>query len=224
VNEGGREPYEIRIIEDRWATFRHVVEAVAIVAAGSWAFYTFIYQEKIKPANEPAALSATIAVTTLEHDSRRDILGLSIELKNTGKTELDIAADGYNVWGEKYGTRPVATKRTRPDRREFEDGLPIVSRKLIMAFAELRDAAAGGRPGAHIIIEPDASETLSNVFAVTHGAYDVIHAQVMAIPVKTTVTDKAIVTVVTSRAGAYWLKPGANDFEDDNNTDFALPR
>jgi hypothetical protein len=221
--EGAREPYEIRIIEDRWATFRHVVEAVAIVAAGSWAFYTFIYQEKIKPASEPAAISVSIAVNALEHDGKRDILGLAIELKNTGKTEVDIAADGYNVWGEKYGTRPVMTKRERPTRREFDGGLPIVSRHLIMAFAELRDGAAGGRKGQHIIIEPGASETISNVFAVTHGAYDIIHAQVIAVPIKTTLTDKVPVKVITSRAGAYYLDPGPNYEEDDNNSDFALP-
>ncbi len=45
--------HKIRIIEDPWATFRHVIEAVAIVAAGLWAFYIFVYQEKIKPSGEP---------------------------------------------------------------------------------------------------------------------------------------------------------------------------
>jgi hypothetical protein len=223
VTEPPREPYEVRIIEDRWATFRHLVEAVAIVCAGSWAFYTFIYQEKIKPASEPAALSVSIAVNALEHDSRRDILGLSMELKNTGKTELDIAADGYNAWGEKYGTRPVATKNERPARREFEGGLPIVSRRLVLAFAELRDGAVGGRKGEHIIIESGASITLSNVFAVTHGAFDVIHAQIIAVPIKTPVTGKVPVTIVTTRTGAYTLDPGPDNEEDDNTTDFALP-
>ncbi|MBC5799358.1 MAG: hypothetical protein GIW94_05210 [Candidatus Eremiobacteraeota bacterium] len=32
------QPQAIRLVEDRWATIRHVVEAVAIVAAGAWAF------------------------------------------------------------------------------------------------------------------------------------------------------------------------------------------
>jgi hypothetical protein len=48
-----QKPREIRLVEDPWATLRHVVEVLALVAAGAWAFYTFIYQEKIKPANEP---------------------------------------------------------------------------------------------------------------------------------------------------------------------------
>ena len=46
-----KEPRSIRLVEDRWATIRHVVEAVAIVGAALWAFYVFVYQERIKPAS-----------------------------------------------------------------------------------------------------------------------------------------------------------------------------
>ena len=117
-------PYEVRIVEDRWAAFRHIIEAVAIVCAGMWAFYTFIYQEKIKPASEPAALNVSISVHSLRHDPVRDILGLELVFRNTGKTEIDIAADGYNVWGENYANHPRIRTNERIDRRQ-----PAIRRK-----------------------------------------------------------------------------------------------
>ena len=220
-----RDPHEIRVLEDRWVTVRHIVEAVAIVSAGIWAFYTFVYQERIKPASEPAALTLTIALSSLGHDRLRDIVNLHVGLHDTGKTEIDIAADGYNIWGERYGGQSVVRRRESPDRYRFDSGLPIVSRRLITAFAELRDAAVGGTKGNHIIIEPGSTETLDRVFAVPHGAYDIIHAQVSAVPIKTTRTAKVPIAVTTPRVGGYLLRPAAGDDaeEDDNTTDFALP-
>ncbi len=220
-----RDPHEIRVLEDRWVTIRHIVEAVAIVSAGAWAFYTFVYQEKIKPASEPAALTLTTTLSSLGHDRRRDIVNLEIGLRNTGKTEIDIAADGYNIWGERYGGEPVIRRSERRDRYEYNAGLPIVSRRLITAFAELRDAAVGGTVGNHIVIEPGAIETLDRVFAVPRGTFDIIHAQASVVPIKTTRATKVPIAVVTARVGGYLLRPAAGDDaeEDDNTTDFALP-
>jgi hypothetical protein len=87
----------IRLVEDRWATFRHILEVVAIIAAGAWAFYTFCYQEKIKPAGEPASIEETLCITRLGRDAQRDIIDASFGFRNTGKTEIDIAADGWSL-------------------------------------------------------------------------------------------------------------------------------
>jgi hypothetical protein len=199
---------------------------VAIVCAGAWAFYTFIYQEKIKPANEPAALNATISVRSLAHDRTKDILGVEVVLRNTGKTEIDMAADAYNVWGERYADREAAFQKERSNRLEYRFDLPIVSRRLIRAFAELRDRARGGRIGTHIILEPGESESIGDVIAVPHDAYDVIHAQVVVVPVKTSAGAKIQVSVLKNRGGSYWLVPAADSGaeKDDNDADFALPQ
>jgi hypothetical protein len=215
------ETYHVRIAEDRWATLRHVVEAVAIVLAGVWAFYTFVYTEKIKPAGEPAALSVTISVKSLGRSSTRDDFGYALTFSNTGKTVLDVAADGYNIWGERYGARPVLWKRDGPNRHEYSNDLPIVSRRLITAFAELRAKAVGGRALSHIEIEPGSTETIAGVFAVPRGAYDVIQAQVIAVPVKTSAA-QVVVRVLKDRVGGYWLQPPDGVDEDDNSTEFVV--
>jgi hypothetical protein len=218
-----RGPYEVRVVEDRWATLRHIVEAVAILAAGIWAFYTFIYQEKIKPANEPAAMNLNIAVSSLGHDSARDYLSLALVFRNTGKTEIDIAADAYNIWGERYGSEPLVRRRLQPTSRSYDANIPVVSRRLIASFVELREFAVGGKRGQHMIIEPGASETITRVFAVPRRAYDLIRAQSFAVPVKTSNSAHVPVAVVEGPAGGYTLKPADPIFEDDNTADFVVP-
>ncbi len=126
TTDNREQPQTIRLVEDRWTTIRHVVEALAIVAAGAWAFYTFFYQEKIKPAGEPPSLSLVPHVTRLGRDARRDFVDVSFDFRNTGKTELDIAADGWNVWGIRYGHRPCARRSIRPTRASTKTRSPRV--------------------------------------------------------------------------------------------------
>ena len=75
-----------------------------------------------------------------------------------------------------------------------------------------------------IILEPDATETIADVIVVPRGAYDSIRAQVIAVPVKTSRTDKLRIDVIHQRDGSYWLQtPKNSDIgEDDNETEFAL--
>jgi hypothetical protein len=220
----GREPRPIRIVEDRWATLRHVIEAVAIVAAGLWAFYTFIYQETIKPAGEPAALVQTVTIHRLGRDARRDILSIDVRLQNTGKTRIDIAADGYNVWGIRYAAHEVVAQANGPIRRSYSREIPVLSNRLIYSLVELRAAAEGGNPNRHIVLEPGATVSTGGVIVVPRGAYDVIHAQVIAVPIKMPVSRKVRISVVQDTSGAAMLVPanGSDVVEDDVSTDFAL--
>ena len=48
------QPRTVRLIEDRWATVRHAVEAIAIVAAGIWALL------RVKALAPLLALPATL--------------------------------------------------------------------------------------------------------------------------------------------------------------------
>lgn len=218
-----REPRTIRLAEDRWATLRHVVEVVAIVAAGLWGFYVFIYQERIKPAAEPAALAPSVAIDRLGRDARRDILRITVTLRNTGKTEFDIAADAYNVWGERYGTRQVRGQLDASNKRSVTYLVPRVSKTLLASKSELRDATAGGMKDFHVIIEPGAQEQFSDVLVVPRGAYDVIDAQTIDVPVKMPVREKVRIEIRRHKDGSVDLfshTPGVD--ESDNDTQFAL--
>lgn len=218
-----QKPRAIRLVEDPWATLRHVVEVLALVAAGAWAFYTFIYQEKIKPASEPATLDDTVTVTRVGHDRTRDILEVSVHLHNDGKTEIEIAADGYNVYGYRYALSQSQTVRNGSNEYAFNNNEPRISKELISSFAELRDAAAGGKHGVHTTIEPDGVVTLPYIIVIPRGKYDVIHAQVIAVPAKTPVRPRVGVQILRNPDGSIMLKPmTAGVYEDDNSIDFGL--
>jgi hypothetical protein len=218
-----REPRTIRIAEDRWATVRHVVEAVAIVAAGVWAFYTFIYQERIKPAGEAAALVPTVSIERLGRDAQRDVLRINVRLHNTGHSVIDIAADAWNVWGQRYGTTSIAGGRESPQRRTYGYLVPRTSSRLIATFGELRDAARDGVAGNHIIIEPGADNVISDVIVVPRGAYDVLRAQAVAITVKVSLGRKIPVKMLRLRDGSTWFdSPDAESWEDDSEVQYAL--
>ena len=220
------EPYEVRIIEDRWANFRHVIEAVAILAAGAWAFYTFVYQEKLKPASQPAALAVGIDMRELGHTTGHDIVGIRLSFHNAGQTEIDIAADGFTVWGERFGTRVVENRFEKADINGFERGLGMVSKQVVRSSMELRDMAVHGHPGNHIVLEPADNETVETTVELAHGAYDLLYARVIAVPCKTSETAKIPVSIKRETDGSYWLTfaKGSDATEDDNDAYFSVPQ
>jgi hypothetical protein len=215
-------PHRVYVVDDRWTNVRQIVETIAIVAAGLWAFYTFVYQERIKPAGEPAAIVTSISIHRLGRDSRRDILQVSTVLRNVGKTEIDIAADGFNVFGIRYETQPRNKANDDGKLAEIDRDIPIRSQTLVRSFMELRGAAVDGDANRHIIMQPDSTETLAKTVVVPRGAYDSLLAFDIAWPVKTPVRKKIDVKIVHQRNGSLWLHGPDDLAEDDNFTEFAL--
>jgi hypothetical protein len=214
--------HTIRLVEDPWATARHIIEAVALIAAGVWAFYTFIYQEKIKPAGDPASLEANVSVDRVGHDATRDILVVSAHWHNNGKTEIEVAADGYNVYGDRYARSESQTIHDSPNRYTFSHDEPLISHQLIGSFAELRATAVGGS-ASHTTIEPGGTVTVPYTIVIPRGKYDVIWAQVIAVPVKTPVRPRIRVEIIRHADGSIYLHtltPGI--YEDDNHIEFGL--
>ena len=218
-----QKPRAIRLVEDPWTTVRHLVEVLAIVAAGIWAFYTFIYQEKIKPAGEPAALDDTITVQQIGHDRTRDVLDIAMHFHNYGKTEIDIAADGYNLWGDRYATTITHHVSGPANDRTIGTDDAQISHHLISSFVELRQDAVGGQSNKNTTIEPGGIITITKVVVIPRGVYDVLHAQVYAVPVKTPVRQRVAVNIRREPNGGLLPKPTtAGVFEDDNGVDFGL--
>ena len=228
---GGR-PQTIRLEEDRWTKVRHVVESIAIVAAGAWAFYTFFYQNMIKPAQDPPALHEILTITRLGRDTKRDFIDASFGFQNAGKTEINIAADALNVWGVRYGTRArVHSINTSPVTksviREYRNSVPVVSRHLIARLVDLRQSAQGGRP-ANITLEPGDEVTLHDVIVLRRGTYDLIESEMIAVPVKTAEfggnTGRRVrIDIARQEDGSIFLEPDTKGVsEDDNVTNFAL--
>ena len=86
----------------RWLsmeTISSAVQTLAIVLAGGWGVYTFIYEAKIAPGLAPPSVSVT---STLERVGQRgDLVAIrsTVTRTNVGKTEVRVLGLTYNVLG-----------------------------------------------------------------------------------------------------------------------------
>lgn len=76
-----------------------LVQTLAIIGAGAWGVYTFIYEARIKPSLEPPAVSVTTnLVKAGERDNHVAIRSI-VTRKNVGQTGVRILGLAYTVTG-----------------------------------------------------------------------------------------------------------------------------
>ncbi len=94
----GEPPRRRRFDPERLNT---LVQTLAIIGAGAWGVYTFIYEARIKPSLEPPTVSVT---TRLEKAGERDAhvaIRSTVTRKNVGQTGVRVLGLVYNVTGLK---------------------------------------------------------------------------------------------------------------------------
>jgi hypothetical protein len=80
-------------------TLNSAVQTLAIVLAGAWAVYTFVYEAKIAPGLAPPSVSVT---STLERVGQRgDLVAIrsTVTRTNVGQAEVRVLGLTYNVVG-----------------------------------------------------------------------------------------------------------------------------
>lgn len=93
VNE--HPPYYPRV-----RALRDWVEIVAIVAAGIWAFYVFVYENQIKPSLADPNLKLTASMRKVSvHDGLAGVL-IHVDFENIGTTKIFALGLAMNVRGE----------------------------------------------------------------------------------------------------------------------------
>jgi len=82
--------------------WRHLVEIVALVIAGVWGIYVFVYQERIKPASEAPDVQFSLTADHAPAGLNKELITVSPVWHNAGT--ISAAVDGYilNVYGERY--------------------------------------------------------------------------------------------------------------------------
>jgi hypothetical protein len=155
--------------------WRHVIEIAAIVVAAAWAFYVFVYQERIKPATAEPQLLHSIAVEHYALEGGKELVKVAVEFKNVGIS--DVQPDGVivNVYGIHYGSR-AARQIEQPlggiDKTSF--GL-IASRPVpLYSFFDEWSSMGGDKP-RRIVITPGLTQTESFAFAIYGGQYDAVN-------------------------------------------------
>ncbi|MBX9931747.1 MAG: hypothetical protein K2Y56_09460 [Methylobacterium sp.] len=92
------------------ATSSSLVQTIAIVAAGAWAVYTFVYEARIKPSLAPPAVSVTTNLTKAGEKDDKIAIRSTVTRTNVGQTGVRVLGLTYNVVGIRARFEPK-----RPD-------------------------------------------------------------------------------------------------------------
>jgi hypothetical protein len=88
---------------------RDLVEIIAIVAAGIWALYIFVYENRIKPAHEPANLEFKATLSRLSQRDGLIAVRLDTVTRNLGATRVQFLGFSYYVEGVRVFPSHVPT-------------------------------------------------------------------------------------------------------------------
>ena len=154
------------------ATIRDVVEIVAILAAGVWAFYTFVYENQIKPANAQPEAQVEGSLTRLGTRHGLIAIGSHVKITNVGTTDIWMfgfaeTVLGANVRPSPHGAAADDTGIAILDEPDWTSSSPT----RVFGFAELTQLA--DEHSAHVIdLRAGQSLPLDRVFYVTAGRFD----------------------------------------------------
>ena len=159
--------------------FRDVVEILAILAAGLWAFYTFVYENQIKPANSRPEAQVETSLTRLGERNGLIAVASHIELKDVGVTEIWLYGIAETILGTTVRTRSDAHSAPESGMTEIRDETFWQSTKptRVFAFAELTKLAAP-RSRSGYNLRPGSSAYFDNVFYVPTKRFDELDSYV----------------------------------------------
>lgn len=152
---------------------RIAVEIAAIVAAGAWALYTFVYEQRIKPLGEAPSFSVPTTVDQGPTVNGVAFLTVHKTLQNTGNVPIDLAAEAISIYGERLSTRIVARSSNSGWQAEVRNDVARQPVALIYSKGKLRSAATGGN-ATDFVVPAHSSGDETYLVAVPVRAYPVI--------------------------------------------------
>lgn len=213
----------VHSVPTRAEQIRIAVEVVAIIAAGAWALYTFVYEQRIKPLSEGPAFSVSTPVD--QSPTRNGVVFLRIHkrFENTGNVAIDLAAEALSVYGERMTTRATREDRTQtPTRAQVTADVPRRPVALLFSIAKLRNGAVGGNPKTAFYLPPHSSGEQVFLVAVPAKIYPVVLIVRKDYIEKAPIFPKIAVRIVRTSLGAYDLQPSALPGEYDSEDEVPI--
>jgi hypothetical protein len=202
---------------------RVIVEIVAILAAGLWALYTFVYVQEIKPLSEPASFAVPTLVDQGATINGVVFLTIHKRLENTGNVPIDIAAEAFSVYGEKIVQRTRRVQRIEtPTSAKVTADVPRVTVALLYSMAKLRNGAVGGNPKSGFFTLPHSSADENFLIAVPVNAYPVILIVRKDYVAKAPIVPKIPVQIIRTPLGGYDLRSKLLQGEYDNILEYPI--
>jgi hypothetical protein len=153
--------------------WRHAVEIAAFVAAGLWAFYVFVYEQRLKPLSEPPVLESTIQVQPQPLRNENTLLTVTLVLKNIGSPTVKVDGTIVNVYGVRYGHLPDGhVERSHvPGFGVFARSQPVAERRLLASLLFGPEPPGGKRT---ILIDPGDDVVYYPHTVIASDRYDAV--------------------------------------------------
>jgi hypothetical protein len=213
----------VHSVPTRGEQIRMAVEVIAILAAGIWALYTFVYEQRIKPLSEPAEFSVPTTVTQGPTVNGVVFLTIHKRLENTGNVPIDVAAEALNVYGEKIVASGGHVQRQETSvLAQVKADVPRKPVALLFSQAKLRYGAVGGNQKTAFFVPPHSAAEQVFLVAVPARVYPVVLVTRMDVIRKAPINPKVPVRIVRTSLGGYTLAPTALNGEYDSEDEYPI--
>ncbi|MFY9718675.1 MAG: hypothetical protein WAK16_03440 [Candidatus Cybelea sp.] len=156
---------------------RDTIEIFAILAAGFWAFYVFVYENRIKPSFTDPQVSVGARLRETSHRSGAIGVLLTTEVHNEGSVRVYFAGYGVTVLGTRMSlsTHPLPPRpNTSQDTNTF---FSLSQPVAVYGFAVI--TTLGNPNSKHDMeLEPGGSVEQEHTFFIPEGRFDVLTARV----------------------------------------------
>jgi hypothetical protein len=204
------------------AVVRDIVEVVAILAAGIWAFYVFAYENRIKPSMADPEINVRASMQRLGTHKGFIAVSLHLQFQNVSPVRAHLLGLAVNV----YGQRIVAASPklapghpgTRYEFKGFYKSLPAVPVYSWAYVTQLGDPSST----QDSILDPGTSIENERTFYVPEHRFDLLTLAIDApytkfenatIPTHLVVTPQGsseVVTTSSPQVNQYNIKPVAS--------------
>jgi hypothetical protein len=213
----------VHSVPTRAEQVRTAVEIIAILAAGLWALYTFVYEQRIKPLSEQPEFSVPTTVTQGPTVNGVVFLAIHKRLENTGNVPIDIAAEALSVYGEEIVNSRIHVKRSvTPYAVEVSADVPRRPVALLLSKVNLRSGAVGGNPKTSFYLPPHSSAEEIFLVAVPAHTYAAVLVDRVDFIRKAPIKPAIPVHIVRTRLGGYTLRSTSLDGEYDSENEFPI--
>ena len=153
------------------ARIRDVVEIVAIAAAGIWALYVFVYEQRIKPAGEPPAVLLTGSMHKLGQHKGLVQIGYSGTVQNIGHADVHLIGEGFVAVGLTYSSQGPSMEQPNPGLSRYQRDARVASHSVVYRVAELT-RYADRRYGSGFDVSPGEEVPFRGIILVRNGQFD----------------------------------------------------
>jgi hypothetical protein len=150
---------------------RDVAEVVAIVLAGTWAIYTFAWQNLLVPAIRPPSLEATVQMRHVGNNGSLAVIRIDETLRNTGINTVHFLGYSITVLGTRVRASATPQAAQTPDGGNVLEPYYTFSKPVVVYRDAFITQLANPTVGRDLFLFPGQVATLTREFYVPRAKF-----------------------------------------------------